>query len=62
MGDELRAAGSYNRADLREDEMINPAPVFLVDFRPLGASVAPGTAPARKIAQFAPKFSPGDQF
>ena len=44
--------------------MINPAPGLWRIFGPWGprrAPGAPGTAPARKVVQVAPKISPGDQ-
>ncbi len=47
-------------ADLREDNMINPAPDFWPIFGPLGPTAGPGnpgTAPARKIVQVAPKMN-----
>ncbi len=54
-----------NWADLKEDRMINPARCFGPIFGPLGPTAGPGnpgTAPARQIVQFAPKFSSGGRF
>ncbi len=51
-------------ADLREENMINPAPVLGRFSGPSGPRPAPGdpgTAPARKIVQIGAKIKPGDQ-
>ncbi len=38
-----RPARILTRADLREDKMINPAPVFWLSFGPLGPTPGPGS-------------------
>ncbi len=57
--------GQVAPANLREDNMINPAPRFWLIFGHWSPRMAPGAlgrAPARNLAQVAPKISPGDQF
>ncbi len=61
----LSFAGEFIWSELRENEMMNPAPGFWTIFGPLGptaGSGSPGNAPARKIVQVTSKISPGDQF